>query len=238
MAAHLGSRDPRANRLLATLPAAALARLAPHFEAVQTDQGVVLVHADQPIERVFFPTSGLFSLVVKDAQGDAVEAAVAGREGMLGSAVLLGASSSMFEELCQIEDGVLGLPANLLVREVEADSSIRRVFLGYVASILQATARNVSCNRLHSSDQRLARWLLQVRDRVEADTFYLTQEFLATMLGVRRPTVTDAVRVLTDEGLIRHQRGRVRLLDIAGLEKVACEDYVRIRDAYVAYLAE
>ena len=100
------------------------------------------------------------------------EAAVAGREGMLGSAVLLGASSNMFEELCQIEDGVLGLPANLLLREIEADSGIRRVFLGYVASILQATARSVSCNRLHSSDQRLARWLLQVRDRVESDTFY------------------------------------------------------------------
>src|SRR5438046_115328 len=110
--------------------------------------------------------------------------------------------------------------------------------LARLAPHLPATARSVSCNRLHSSDQRLARWLLQVRDRVESDTFYLTQEFLATMLGVRRPTVTDAVRALSDEGLIRHQRGRVRLLDIAGLEQAACEDYVRIRDAYVAYLAE
>jgi CRP-like cAMP-binding protein len=87
------------------------------------------------------------------------------------------------------------------------------------------------------TEQRLARWLLQVRDRVESDTFFLTQEFLGHMLGVRRPTVTEAVGSLERSGLIRHQRGRIRILDDAGLEAAACEDYVRIRDAYAALLA-
>jgi CRP-like cAMP-binding protein len=116
MSSHPRRRDPRANYLLAGLPTATLERLLPHLEPIRADQGDVLVAADQPIERVCFPTSGLFSLIVKAANGDAVEAAVAGREGMLGSAVVLGASTSTFEELCQVEDGVLALPAEYLQR--------------------------------------------------------------------------------------------------------------------------
>src|SRR5688500_18251742 len=117
-----GHLNPRSNRLLAALPATTLDRLAPRLERVRADQGDVLVRADQPIERVCFPTGGLFSLVVKSGDGDAVEAAVAGREGMLGSAVLLGAPTSMFEELCQVEDGdVLALPARYLLREIAPD---------------------------------------------------------------------------------------------------------------------
>jgi CRP-like cAMP-binding protein len=237
MSSHPGRRDPRANYLLAGLPAATLERLIPHLEPIRADQGDVLVAADQPVERVCFPTSGLFSLVVKAGNGDVVEAAVAGREGMLGSAVVLGAPTSTFEELCQVEDGVLALPAEHLRRELHADADVRSVFLAYVGALLHATARNVACNRLHTSQQRLARWLLQVRDRVESDTFFLTQEFLGHMLGVRRPTVTEAVSALTTAGLIRHQRGRIRLLDDSGLQQVACEDYTRIRDSYQAFLA-
>ncbi|HEY3058825.1 MAG TPA: Crp/Fnr family transcriptional regulator [Chloroflexota bacterium] len=238
MPSHSEHRDPRRNYLLSGLPAATLDRLIPHLEPIRADQGDVLVQADRPVERVFFPTSGLFSLIVRSSNGDdAVEAAVAGREGMLGSAVILGAPTSTFEELCQVEDGVLALPAAYLQRELEADVAVRSMFLGYVAALLHATARTVSCNRLHGSEQRLARWLLVVRDRAETDTFYLTQQFLGQMLGVRRPTVTEAMQSLEEKQLIRHQRGRIRLVDTAGLEQITCEDYARIRDAYLAYLA-
>jgi CRP-like cAMP-binding protein len=194
----------------------------------------IFITADEPVERVYFPTSGLFSLVVLTGEGAAVEAAVVGREGMLGSAVVLGAPISTFQELCQVDDGLLGLPALALQREFALQPGVRDLFLRYVAALLYATARSVACNRLHVTEQRLARWLLQVRDRVESDTFFLTQEFLGQMLGVRRPTVTEAVATLEEAGLIRHQRGRIRVLDDVALEAAACEDYPRIRDVYAA----
>jgi CRP-like cAMP-binding protein len=236
MSAVTGRHDPRRNTLLAALPPGVLERLMPHFERVSVEQGHVLIGPDQRVERVCFPTGGLFSLVVRDADGAGVEAAVVGREGMLGSAAVLGAPSSPFEELCQIDDGVLILPAEVMRSEFERDAAVRDLLLCYVAILLHTTARNVACNRLHVAEQRLARWLLQVRDRVESDVFFLTQEFLGHMLGVRRPTVTEAVAALERLGLIRHQRGRIRVLDDAGLESAACEDYARIRDVYATML--
>src|SRR5579864_1315711 len=238
MSTHSGRHDPRANRLLAALPASVLDRLTPQLQRVRADQGTVFVRADEPVERVYFPTSGLFSLIVLNGEGAAVEAAVVGREGMLGSAAVLGAPTSTFQELCQIDDGLFGLPAAALQDEFAIEPGVRDLFLRYIAALLYATARSVACNRLHVTEQRLARWLLQVRDRVESDTFFLTQEFLGQMLGVRRPTVTEAVATLEEAGLIRHQRGRIRVLDDAALEAAACEDYVRIRDVYVALDAE
>jgi CRP-like cAMP-binding protein len=229
-----GRHDPRANHLLAALPPSVLDRLIPQLERVRADQGTVFIAADEPVERVYFPTSGLFSLIVLNGEGGAVEAAVVGREGMLGSATVLGAPTSTFQELCQVDDGLLGLPAVALHQEFATDPAVRDVFLRYIAALFHATARSVACNRLHVTEQRLARWLLQVRDRVESDTFFLTQEFLGQMLGVRRPTVTEAVGALAQAGLIRHQRGRIRVLDDTALEAAACEDYVRIRDGYAA----
>jgi len=187
---------------------------------------------------VYFPTSGLFSLIVLNGEGVAVEAAVVGREGMLGTASVLGAPASMFQEICQVDDGLYGLPVAALRHEFAMEPGVRDLFLRYVAALFHATARSVACNRLHVTEQRLARWLLQVRDRVESDTFFLTQESLGQMLGVRRPTVTEAVAALAEAGLIRHQRGRIRLLDDAALEDAACEDYVRIRDVYAALEAD
>lgn len=236
MSPHPGRHDPRSNYLLAAMPSAVLGRFIPQFEAMRSDQGDVLIRADQPVERVFFPTGGLFSLVVRDRSGSAVEAAVAGREGMLGTAVVLGNPTSTFEELCQADDGALALPASTLRDAFEGDPLVRDLLLRYVGALLHATARSVGCNRLHVTEQRLARWLLQVRDRLESDIFFLTQEFLGQMLGVRRPTVTQAIAALERDGLIRHQRGRIRILDDAALEACACEDYARIRDVYAALL--
>ena len=230
MSTHPGRHDPRTNHLLAALPPAALDRITPHLVRMPAEQGDILIYAEQPVERVYFPTAGLFSLVVRDAEGAGVEAAVAGREGMLGTAVVLGARMGSFEELCQVEGGVLALPADVLREELQ-DRPVHQLLLLYVAALLYATGRNVACIRLHVAEKRLARWLLQVRDRVESDSFMLTQEFLGHMLGVRRPTVTEAVATLEQAGLIRHQRGRIRILDDAGLEAAACEDYARIRDA-------
>jgi CRP-like cAMP-binding protein len=227
-----GRHDPRTNHLLAALPAPVLDRLIPQLTPLRAEQGQVFLAAEEAVERVYFPTGGLFSLLVQNREGVAVEAAVVGREGILGTAVVLGAPMSTFEERCQVDGALLALSAAALRAEFTADAAVRDLFLRYVAALLYATARSLACNRLHVTEQRLARWLLQVRDRVESDTFFLTQEFLGQMLGVRRPTVTEAVAALERAALIGHQRGRIRLLDDAGLEGASCEDYERIRAVY------
>jgi CRP-like cAMP-binding protein len=237
MSTYPGRHDPRSNYLLAAMPTASLDRIIPQLQRVRAERGDVLVPADEPVERVCFPTGGLFSLLVKTDEGDAVETAVAGREGMLGTAVVLGLNVSTFEEICQIDDGALMLPAAVLVAEMTAHPEVHQLLLRYVGAILHASARSVACNRLHTTEQRLARWLLEVRDRMQSDTFFLTQEFLGHMLGVRRPTVTEAAGALQRAGLIRHQRGRIRLVDDEGLEAAACEDYWHIRNRYAALLA-
>ncbi|HEV7664908.1 MAG TPA: Crp/Fnr family transcriptional regulator [Chloroflexota bacterium] len=233
MSNQAGRHDPRVNHVLAALPPKVLERLTPQLTHRRVDHGEILLYADEAVDQVYFPTSGVFSLVVKGENGSAVEAAVVGREGLLGSAAVLGSGQSTFEELCQVDPGTaLALPAAVLRAEMESEPLVRLFLLRYVAALLTATARSVACNRLHRAEQRLARWLLEVRDRVEGDTFYLTQEFLGQMLGVRRPTVTEAAATLERAGLLRHERGRIRLLDEPGLEAVACEDYRCIRDAY------
>jgi CRP-like cAMP-binding protein len=220
------------------MPPPVLERITPHLEFVRTDQGKVLLEADQPINRVYFPTGGLFSLLVRGSEGEPVEAAIVGREGMLGITVVLGAATNTFEELCQIDGNAVSLPTRVLCDEFESDLTVRALLLAHVDTVIHVMGRNVACNRLHLTEQRLARWLLQVRDRVGSDTFYLTQEFLGHMLGVRRPTVSEAVGSLTRAALIRHQRGRIRILDDAGLEAAACEDYARIRARYAALASE
>ena len=171
MSIHPGRNHFGANHLLAAMPATVLERVSPHLEPIRTDQGHVLIHADEPVERVYFPTSGMFSLVVRGNDGEAVEAAVVGREGMLGAAVVLGAQASIFEELCQIDGSVLALPVPVLCDQLESEPAMRELLLGYIVTLLHATARSVACNRLHVAEQRLARWFLQVRDHVESDIF-------------------------------------------------------------------
>jgi CRP-like cAMP-binding protein len=228
--------DPRANRLLACLSPAVLKRLAPMLRPVSCDLGDVLIAAGQPVNQVYFPTSGLYSLLTITGEGSAVEAAVVGREGMLGEGVLLGRACATFEALCQGEGHLLMLPAETLLTLLDTEAEMRATALRYVALLLLTTARNVACNRLHPTPQRLARWLLQVQDSTHSDILHLTHEFLGQMLGVRRPTVTEATAVLEDGGLVRHRRGRIRVLDRAGLEAAACEDYAVILSAQAELL--
>ena len=227
-----GHPPPFANRLLAALPRDVYAGIEPRLVALRTDQGDVLLHPGQPIDRVYFPTAGLFSLLVLETRGAAVEAMVVGREGMLGAALVLDQTTSAFEEVSQIEGSALSLPAEDLRQILAQDPASCALVLRYVGALLTATARSAACNRLHTTEQRLARWLLQVRDRIDSDVFHLTQEFLGHMLGVRRPTVTLATAELERAGLISHRRGRIRILDGAGLETAACEDYAAVRAAY------
>jgi len=178
---------------------------------------------------VYFPVSGMISLVVKMTDADDVEAMTIGNEGVIGIAVILGVASSTMEALCQIPGRALKVPARAVVEEIRRTASVNRLLLRYAEAMMVQLAQHAACNRTHSIEQRCARWLLMTRDRVASDEFPLTQQFLAEMLGVRRATVTMIAGALHKAGLIDYSRGRIRIVDGQGLERVACECYDVVR---------
>jgi CRP-like cAMP-binding protein len=191
----------------------------------------LLVPQGDPIDYVYFPERGMISLVVLMEDGRGVEAASVGFEGMAGAALALGEERSVYEITVQVEGEALRIPADGFRRLLNEDAALRDVALRYVQVQLLQASRAAACNRLHEVEERMARWLLQTHDWVWNDRFYLTQEFLAQMLGVRRATVTVAAGTLQRAGLIAYRRGEVTILDRPGLEDVACEDYGAVREA-------
>lgn len=183
---------------------------------------------DGPLDHVYFPLAGVFSAVTAMADGAAVEVGTVGREGMLGAAALLGADRSPVQVFCQVPGEALRLPADRFRAEAAAGppaDAVRR----HLRVEFAFAAQSVACNRLHTVGERCGRWLLTTRDRADADEFPITQDFLALMLGVRRASVTVAAGTLQQAGLIRYARGRVTVLDRAGLEAAACECYHTLR---------
>jgi CRP-like cAMP-binding protein len=197
---------------------------------------LLLLRGDR-IDQVYFPTSGVISLVVLMQNGRSVDAGIVGFEGMAGVPLVLGEEVSPYEMTVQVAGEALRIPADDFRKALNQDEAVRDVVLRYVEVLLVQISRTAACNQLHRVEQRLARWLLQVHDWVWEDRFYLTQDFLALMLGVRRATVTQAAGLLQQAGLITYHRGTIAIVDRAGLEDVACEDYPAIRDAVERLLA-
>jgi len=178
---------------------------------------------------VYFPVSGMISLVVKMTDADDVEATTIGNEGLIGIAVILGVASTTMEALCQIPGRALRVSTRVVLEEIQRTASVNRLLLRYAEAMMVQLAQHAACNRTHSIEQRCARWLLMTRDRVTSDEFPLTQQFLAQMLGVRRATVTMIAGALQKAGLIGYSRGRIRIVNGRGLEGVACECYDVVR---------
>jgi CRP-like cAMP-binding protein len=229
------SRASGPNRLLA-LPRAELERLRPHLEMVPLVRRRFVLPAGEPLPYVYFPFAGVVSLLIGMADGSTVEVATVGREGMLGVSVLLEADPPPYDMVCQISGEAARLASPTFVQLVDELPSFRRRVKRYTLGLLNEVARTAACNRLHSVEQRLARWLLLSRDRVGADVFPITHESLAHMLGARRPFVTRTASRLQQAGLIRYGRGAVRILDADALEAVACEDYQVTRREYARLL--
>ena len=232
MPAPRGRPGPGTNRLLTILPAASRERLAGRLQPIQCQLGQLLLPQGAPIERVFFPTTAVLSMVVSMEDGRTVEAAPAGFEGMGGVEVLLGEQVSQYEVTVQGAGEALQMTARDLVALAGEDPLIPRVLLRYAQVQMVTASRSAACNRMHEIEERLARWLLHMHDWIAGDYLRLTHEFIATMLGVRRSSVTVAAGVLQNAGLIAYRRGEVTILDRAGLEEIACEDYQAIRDAF------
>lgn len=201
------------------------ARLQPHLQHVDLKRGTILVQAGEPVDDVYFPENSLGSIVALTPSGNRVEAGIFGCDGMSGLPLILGAGQSPHEYIIQVEDGGYKLPGRVLLDAFNDSRSLRELLLRYAHVAAVQAGYTALSNAVHSIDRRLARWLLMCRDRLPSDTLHLTHEFLAIMLGVRRPGVTNALHVLEGQLLVRGERGRITIRDRAGLEAFAGDAY-------------
>ncbi len=213
------------NTLLAALGPSELEGLRMRLEPVPLALKQTLHEPDRPVEHVYFVTSGVASMVNEPNPGQVVEFATIGREGMVGLPLLFGAKSMPSRAFVQVPGEALRMPASEFQDMLERHRPFRERLMRYGLALLIQVAQATSCNRLHEVQERCARWLLQTHDRVDGDSFPLTQEFLAQMLGVHRPTVSVAAGMLQRAGLIRYVRGTVTILDRKGLEAASCSCY-------------
>ena len=221
-----------ANRLLATLEPELLTAVREHLELVDLAARDPVYDRWQPIDNVYFPVDAVVSIVADMGDGSVIEVATVGREGMVGVPALLQAEADDHRSFTQVPGRALRLPAERFLELVEASKPFERLLHRYVQALITQIARSAACNRAHSIDERAGRWLLLTHDRAGRDEFPLTQEFLAQMLGVRRPSVTIAAGMLQKAGFIRYSRGRVTVVDREGLESASCDCYRIIRDEY------
>lgn len=220
------------NKLLAKLPREELEAISPELEPVQLELKQVLHSPFEPIEHVFFITRGVASLVNEPETGEIIELATIGPEGMVGFPVLLGTDSVPSRALMQIPGAGLRMTAADLQRALPRTPVLHKLLLRYTMALLNQIAQGTACNRLHEVQERCARWLLQTHDRVDGDSFPMTQEFLSQMLGVHRPTVSVAAAMLQKAGLIDYMRGQITVADRKGLEAASCSCYRIIREEY------
>ena len=226
---------PPANRLLAELPPDEFARLAGHLTSVTFAHRQPAYRTGGPLDFVYFPVSGMMSSVAVMRNGDTAEVAAVGREGMLGVTAYLGAARSAEDVFCQVAPcECLRLPAAEFAAKAARGGPLQAAVHAYLRGVMAVSAQLTACNCLHPVEARGARWLLMCRDRAGSDEFRLTQELLATMLGVRRATVSTTAKGLMDAGLLTYRHGRVRITDGPGLERAACECYPVIRAALPA----
>jgi CRP-like cAMP-binding protein len=229
------SNWPR-NRLLLALPSANLSLLMPELERIRCDRAQILMDADSPLDHVFFPDSGVVSVVALYADGSIIEMATVGREGCTSVQAILGATTSSVRLLVQIPGGAAKMSRTAFTGAVESMPAFRSLMYAYAQAFLEQVMVSVACNGAHNLKQRLARWLLMMRDRADDDTLRIAQSLLAEMLGVQRPTITNAARELEGAGLIARGRRQVTILDRPGLLAVSCECYQLVRARTAFYL--
>jgi CRP-like cAMP-binding protein len=224
------------NRLLAALPADVLDDLLPKFTPIVMANGQGFYRSDAPIEAVYFPENGMISMVTLLEEGVQAEVGVIGPEGMLGVQIASGVDTSFVDAMVQMPGSALRMDATEFRRELEANAPLRTLLLRYNEALKAQIIQTAACNGRHNLEERLARWLLMAHDRIEGDELPLTQEFIALMLGVHRPSITVTAGVLQRAGLIRYSKGRIDILDRKALEAGSCECYGAVRKRFSALL--
>jgi CRP-like cAMP-binding protein len=227
MAIHIPSSVVR-NRLLGALPPEILARLLPRMRSFSLTVRETLIKPDVPIEAVYFVESGWVSLVATLDNGMQAEVGLIGREGMVGSPLITGIETAFVEAFVQADGSALSMEAGAFRHAMEEEPELRNRLFRYQEAMNSQTTQTAACNGHHDLEQRLARWLLMAHDRADGDEFQITQEFLALMLCVYRPSVSTAAATLQRAGMIRYGRGHITVLDRSGLEATACDCYAAV----------
>lgn len=219
--------DPRfnENHLLSVLPEEERARLAPHLVAIDMTLGQVVYESGDRQHFVYFPTTSIVSLLYVMEDGASAEIAIVGNEGVIGIALFMGGETTPSRAIVQSAGAAFRLDARILKQEFGRAGPVQRLLLRYTQALITQMAQTAVCNRHHSIDQQLCRWLLLSMDRLPSNELKMTQELIANMLGVRRSGVTEAALKLQDAGLIRYSHGHIQVLDRPGLEERVCECY-------------
>ncbi len=224
------------NRILSALGAAEFALIEPNLANVSYEQGVLLQEQGEPIAQVYFPQSGMISLVAVMSDGEkSIETATVGHEGVVGAMSGLGPRHAFNRAVVQVGGAVARISTAKFQAAVAKSRVLRDVIVRYSEVLLAQIQQGSACNAFHEAEARLARWLLQTADRIDSPVIPLTQEFLGQMLGVRRTTVTLIASMLQKQGLIRYRRGKIEIVDRSGMEQRACECYESVRKQLEEY---
>ena len=226
------TRPKTENLILDALPDAEYQRLLPDLEPVKPALGEVIYRPEEPIEYVYFPQNAMISVIASTAQGQSAEVGVIGFEGMTGMEVLMGSDSTLNENIVQHSANALRIKTAAIRKEFKRCGNLNDSLLSFTRLLMIQIGQTALCNRLHTLDERLARWLLVCRDRAKTDELQLTQEFLSIMLGTNRANVTMSAIALQSTGYIKYRRGQITITDGAGLQNFACDCYRTVKRQY------
>ena len=226
----------RSNRLLGALETASRKRIDPYLEPVNLKLGVIVCEAGGLLKHAYFPQGAVLSLLTVLEDGSAIETANIGREGAFGLFAAMYSRVSFNRCLVQLEGGIVRCPIELLQSEFKHSEYVRDLFVSYSETLLSQVQQSVACNAMHSTEERMCRWLLMMHDRAEGEALPYTHEFLSHMLGANRKSLTLAAQSLQTAGLISYYRGNIKVLDRPGLEKASCECYAIVRERFDAFL--
>lgn len=226
------------NDILRALLAAEYKHLSPRFESVDLKFGQIIYKADQVIEYVYFPETAVVAMIDAMEDGGTIEVGIIGHEGMVGINIFLGCLTTPDKAIVQIPGNAMRMKTSDLRKELRFGSPLQRLLLRYTQALLAIISQSVGCSQHHALSQRLVRWLLSISFYVESSEFEMSQQFIADMLGVRRVGITKAAGELQAAGLISYTRGRIHILDKAGLEKRCCECYRFSRQQFSTLLKD
>ena len=230
---------PARNLLLRVMPREVQERLKHHQQRVELSRHNVLHRPGQKIEDAYFPLDCMISVTITMSDGSTTEVGAVGSREMVGlNAFMGGSETNQTEYVCQVPGTAVRMPAEPLLEEFNENKRVRDVMLRYTQAYIAQLSQNVACNRRHDLSQRLARWLLETRDRMHTDDLKLSHEFVSEMLGVRRSGVTEALGALQEQGVIENARKSIKVLDVAELQKRSCECFAVLKDEYNRLLSE
>ena len=228
--------EVRSNQLLGALQIASRKRIEPHLEPIELKLGAFVCEAGGLLKHAYFPQGSVLSLLTVLENGSAIETANIGREGAFGLFAAMYSRVSFNRCIVQLEGHMARCPIELLQSEFKTSEHVRDLFVSYSETLLSQVQQTVACNAMHTTEERMCRWLLMMHDRAEGESLTYTHEFLAHILGANRKSVTIAAQSMQAAGLISYRRGTIQVLDRAGLEKASCECYAIVRERFDAFL--